>query len=289
MPLYESTFIARHDISSQQVEGLAETFTSIVKENGGDVTKTELWGLKTLAYRIKKNRKGHYVFFNIDAPSAAVQELERNLRLNEDVLRYLTVRVDELSPDPSPMMQARASRDERSRRGPGHGRPRGEFGEPRGTGSGAEAKPADDKAAEKAEPAPKAVAEAKPADDKAAEKAEPAPTAVAEAKPTDDKAAEKAEPAPKAATEPTPETEEKAAPETEEKAASVAGDNAEAAKEEGAKTKAKATAKPKAATKVKATAKPKAATKPKAKPAAKDKAKSTTAKKKHKAESGDSE
>ena len=280
MPLYESTFIARHDMSSQQVEGLAETFTSIVKENGGDVTKTELWGLKTLAYRIKKNRKGHYVFFNIDAPSAAVQELERNLRLNEDVLRYLTVRVDELSPDPSPMMQARASRDERSRRGPGHGRPRGEFGEPRGTGSGAEAKPADDKAAEKAEPAPKAVAEAKPADDKAAEKAEPAP---------------------KAATEPTPETEEKAAPETEEKAAPVAGDNAEAAKEEGAKTKAKATAKPKAtakakatakpkaATKVKATAKPKAATKPKAKPAAKDKAKSTTAKKKHKAESGDSE
>ncbi len=274
MPLYESTFIARHDMSSQQVEGLAETFTSIVKENGGDVTKTELWGLKTLAYRIKKNRKGYYVFFNIDAPSAAVQELERNLRLNEDVLRYLTVRVDELSPDPSPMMQARASRDERSRRGPGHGRPRGEFGEPRGTGSGAEAKPADDKAAEKTEPAPKSVAEAKPADDKAAEKAEPAPKAVAET-------------APKAATEPTPETEEKAAP--------VAGDNAEAAKEEGAKTKAKATAKPKATAKVKATAKPKAATKvkatakPKATPAAKDKAKSTTAKKKNKAQSGDSE
>ena len=116
MSLYESTFIIRHDMSTQQVEQLASTYTEIIKNNGGEVTKTEHWGLKTLAYRIKKNRKGHYVFFNVDAPSAAMQELERNLRLNEDVLRYLTVRVDELDPEPSPMMQARASRDERSRR-----------------------------------------------------------------------------------------------------------------------------------------------------------------------------
>ncbi len=121
MSLYESTFIIRHDMSTQQVEQLAETFSEIVKNNGGDVTKTEHWGLKTLAYRINKNRKGHYVFFNVDAPSAAMQELERNMRLSEDVLRYLTVRVDELDEEPSPMMQARASRDERSRRG---GRPR---------------------------------------------------------------------------------------------------------------------------------------------------------------------
>ena len=121
MSLYESTFIIRHDMSTQQVEQLAESFSDIIKNNGGDVTKTEHWGLKTLAYRIKKHRKGHYVFFNVDAPSAAVQEYERNLRLSEDVLRYLTIRVDALDPEPTPMMQARASRDERSRRG---GRPR---------------------------------------------------------------------------------------------------------------------------------------------------------------------
>ena len=127
MSLYESTFIARHDMSSQQVESLAENFTNIVKENGGEIAKTEFWGLKTLAYRIKKNRKGHYVYFNVDAPAAALIELERNMRLSEDVLRYLTVRVDALDPDPSPMMQARASRDDRSRRG---GRPRGESSEP---------------------------------------------------------------------------------------------------------------------------------------------------------------
>ena len=117
MSLYESTFIIRHDMSTQQVEQLAESFSEIIKNNGGEVSKTEHWGLKTLAYRIKKTRKGHYVFFNLDAPSAAIQEYERNLRLSEDVLRYLTVRVDELDPEPSPMMQARASRDERSRRG----------------------------------------------------------------------------------------------------------------------------------------------------------------------------
>ena len=135
MSLYESTFIIRHDMSTQQVEQLAESFSDIIKNNGGDVTKTEHWGLKTLAYRIKKHRKGHYVFFNVDAPSAAVQEYERNLRLSEDVLRYLTVRVDALDPEPTPMMQARASRDERSRRG---GRPRDD------TDSG-EAKSADKK------------------------------------------------------------------------------------------------------------------------------------------------
>ncbi len=117
MPLYESTFIARHDMSTQQVEGLADTFSTIITDNGGSVTKTESWGLKTLAYRVKKNRKGHFVFFNIDAPPPALQEYERNLRLNEDILRYLTVRVDELDPEPSIMMQARASRDDR-----GHGR-----------------------------------------------------------------------------------------------------------------------------------------------------------------------
>ena len=139
MSLYESTFIIRHDMSTQQVEQLAESFSDIIKNNGGEVTKTEHWGLKTLAYRIKKHRKGHYVFFNVDAPSAAVQEYERNLRLSEDVLRYLTIRVDALDPEPTPMMQARASRDERSRRG----------GRPRDDADSGEAKSGDKESADK--------------------------------------------------------------------------------------------------------------------------------------------
>jgi len=122
MALYESTYIARHDMSTQQIEGLAETMANLVREHGGEVTKTEHWGLKTLAYRIKKNRKGHYVFFNIDAPAETIAELERNLRLNEDILRYLTIRVDEHETEPSAMLRARAGRDDRGRRG-GFGRP----------------------------------------------------------------------------------------------------------------------------------------------------------------------
>ena len=191
MSLYESTFIIRHDMSAQQVEQLAESFSDIIKNNGGDVTKTEHWGLKTLAYRIKKHRKGHYVFFNVNAPSAAVQEYERNLRLSEDVLRYLTIRVDALDPEPTPMMQARASRDERSRRG---GRPRDdadsgdkesgdkesgdkESGDKKPDGSKAanakeeeakSTKPADDAPKADADPAPKADADpAAPADGEA--------------------------------------------------------------------------------------------------------------------------
>lgn len=139
MPLYESTFIARHDMSTQQVEGLAETFSTIITDNGGSVTKTESWGLKTLAYRVKKNRKGHFVFFNIDAPPPALREYERNLRLNEDILRYLTVRVDKLDPEPSIMMQARASRDDRGHsRGPRDDRPKRD-GEGSGEAKAAEA------------------------------------------------------------------------------------------------------------------------------------------------------
>ena len=153
MPLYESTFIARHDMSAQQVEGLAESFANIVKEKGGEVAKTELWGLKTLAYRIKKNRKGHYVHFNLDAPVEAMRELERNFRLSEDVLRYLTIRVDALDPEPSIMMQAKSSRDDRSRRG-GFGRGRGGFSDrsrgdgPRGDRAPVEAKAEDEKKAD---------------------------------------------------------------------------------------------------------------------------------------------
>lgn len=115
MPFYEHVFIARQDISSAQVEAMVETFSTLLQENGGSVAKSEFWGLKTLAYRIKKNRKGHYVLLNIDAPVAAVQELERQQRLHEDILRYLTLRVDELDEEPSVVMQGKRDRD--SRRG----------------------------------------------------------------------------------------------------------------------------------------------------------------------------
>lgn len=131
MPYYESVFIARQDIASPQVETLAETFTKVIEDLGGRVTKRELWGLRTLSFRIKKNRKGHYVLLNIDAPPAAVHELERQMRINEDILRYLTIRVDELEEGPSAMVQNRYGREERGRR---EGRPPrgGDGGEPRG-------------------------------------------------------------------------------------------------------------------------------------------------------------
>ena len=115
MPFYENVFIARQDISAAQVEALADTFTGIVAAQGGQVTKREYWGLRNLAYRIKKNRKGHYVLFNLDAPPPAVNELERNMRINEDVLRYITVRVDALEEGPSAVMQNRGRSEERDR------------------------------------------------------------------------------------------------------------------------------------------------------------------------------
>ncbi|MBX6369005.1 MAG: 30S ribosomal protein S6 [Rhodospirillales bacterium] len=111
MPFYETVFIARQDISAQQVEALADQFAEIVSQNGGEVKKREYWGLRNLAYRIKKNRKGHYVLFNIDAPPAAVAEMERNMRINEDILRYQSVRVDELDEGPSPIMAAKGRRE----------------------------------------------------------------------------------------------------------------------------------------------------------------------------------
>ena len=115
MPLYESVYIARPDISATQVEALTADWTKILEENGGKVTKDEYWGLKSLAYRIKKNRKGHYSLMNIDAPAAALAELERNMRLNEDVLRYMSIRVDEHEEGPSVMMQNKSNRDDRDR------------------------------------------------------------------------------------------------------------------------------------------------------------------------------
>ncbi len=101
MPLYESTFIAKQDLSKQQVTAIADQFTDILKQGGGKVVKNEYWGLRPLAYRIDKARRGHYTMLGIDAPAAALHEMERNMRINEDVMRHLTVRVEELEEEPS--------------------------------------------------------------------------------------------------------------------------------------------------------------------------------------------
>jgi small subunit ribosomal protein S6 len=132
MPAYESVFIARQDVGSSQVDALTDNFAEIIEQGGGKVSKREYWGLRNLAYRIKKNRKGHYVLMNIDAPAPAVLEMERLMRLNEDVLRFLTLRVDELEEGPSVMMQKREERRERrGRDGDGDGRDRREGRESR--------------------------------------------------------------------------------------------------------------------------------------------------------------
>ncbi len=136
MPYYENVFIARQDISASAVEALSERFVSVIKENGGEVTKREYWGLRNLAYRIKKNRKGHYVLFNLDAPWSAVQEMERQMRISEDVLRILTLKVDELEAGPSVVMQSRSGRDERGRREGREERGRREGREERGRHEG---------------------------------------------------------------------------------------------------------------------------------------------------------
>ncbi len=120
MSYYESVFIARQDISATQVETLADTFTEIISGGGGNVTKREYWGLRNLAYRIKKNRKGHYMLLNIDAPSDAILEMERNMRISEDILRYITIRVDELEEGPSVMARSRSARDDHRPRRDGH-------------------------------------------------------------------------------------------------------------------------------------------------------------------------
>ena len=113
MAFYETVFIARQELSAAQVESLAANLTDILTQGQGEVTKTEFCGLRNLAYSIKKNRKGHYVLFNIEAPSPAVKEMERHMRLNEDILRFLTLSVDKLDPEPSPLMQSKQNRDRR--------------------------------------------------------------------------------------------------------------------------------------------------------------------------------
>ena len=117
MALYENVFIARQDVPATQVETLTNQFAELVTAQGGTVQKKEYWGLRSLAFRIKKNRKGHYTLLNIDAPAAAVKELERTMSINEDIIRFLTVRVDTLEEGPSAVMQRGAEKSDRPERG----------------------------------------------------------------------------------------------------------------------------------------------------------------------------
>ena len=118
MALYEHVFLARQDVSSQQVETLVEQFKGILEANGGSVGRVENWGLKSLSYRMNKNRKAHYTLMDIDAPAPAVQEMERQMRINDDVIRHLTIRVEEHEEGPSAQARSRGGRDDRPHRGP---------------------------------------------------------------------------------------------------------------------------------------------------------------------------
>ena len=115
MALYEHVFISRQDLSNAQDEGLIEHFSAVLSDNDGKVIDQEYWGLKTMAYKINKNRKGHYAFLKSDAPSSAVQEMERLMRLHEDVMRVMTIRVDEHEEGPSVVIQAKSAKEERRR------------------------------------------------------------------------------------------------------------------------------------------------------------------------------
>ena len=124
MPLYETVLIARNDVTQQQVEGVADTIAALLEGDGGAIQKREYWGLRSLAYRIKKNRKGHYMLLGLNAPPASITEMERQLSLNEDVLRFMTLRVDEISEEPSAILTRKSDERERGFRGP---KPAGRF------------------------------------------------------------------------------------------------------------------------------------------------------------------
>ncbi|GJD34660.1 30S ribosomal protein S6 [Methylobacterium aerolatum] len=127
MPLYEHVLLARQDVTSQQVEQMIDTYKGVIEQNGGRLEKIEMWGVKSLAYRIKKNRKAHFALLNIDAPPAAIAEMERQMQISEDILRFMTVRVEELDSEPSAMMQKR-DRDDRKDRERGRRRDDEGFG-----------------------------------------------------------------------------------------------------------------------------------------------------------------
>jgi small subunit ribosomal protein S6 len=124
MPLYECVLIARNDVTQQQVEGVADGIAATLETEGGAMKKREYWGLRGLAYRIKKNRKGHYMLLGLDAKPAFITEMERQLSLNEDILRFMTVRVDEIEEAPSAILSRKSDERERSFRGP---KPAGRF------------------------------------------------------------------------------------------------------------------------------------------------------------------
>ncbi|MFB2551124.1 30S ribosomal protein S6 [Ensifer soli] len=150
MALYEHVFLARQDISAQQVEALVEQYKGVLEANGGKIGRVENWGLKSLTYRIKKNRKAHYVLVDIDAPAPAVHEMERQMRINEDILRYMTIAVEKHEEGPSAMMQKR-DRDDRPRGDRGDRGPReGGFGDrdrgPRGDREDRPRRPREDRA-----------------------------------------------------------------------------------------------------------------------------------------------
>ena len=132
MPLYEHVYLARQDVSAQQVEELTAQFKGVIEGLGGKITKSEYWGVKGLSFRMNKNRKAHFTLLNVDAPPAALNEVERQERLSEDVLRFMTIRVDELEEGPSAMMR-KSDRDDRGDRGFGD---RGFGGGGRGFGGG---------------------------------------------------------------------------------------------------------------------------------------------------------
>jgi small subunit ribosomal protein S6 len=115
MSLYEHVFLARQDVTAQQVEAMTEQYKAVIEAGGGSIAKVEYWGVKSLAYRIKKNRKAHYALMNITAPAAAVAEMERQMGINEDILRFMTVRVEEHEIEPSAMMQRRDREERRDR------------------------------------------------------------------------------------------------------------------------------------------------------------------------------
>jgi small subunit ribosomal protein S6 len=139
MPLYEHVYLARQDLSAQQVEDLTTQLSGVIGQMGGKVTKSEYWGLKSLAYRMRKNRKAHMTLLNVDAPPAALTEIERQERLNEDVLRYLTIRVEGHEEGPSAMMRkADRDREERGGRDRGERRPRRDEEDSSETNSGGE-------------------------------------------------------------------------------------------------------------------------------------------------------
>ena len=116
MRLYESVIIARQDVSSAQVDSMIAEFSAIIENGGGKIHKNEYWGLRSLAYRIKKNRKGHYVMFNLETGPEALREYERIMGLNEDVLRFLNLNIEEVEEGPSIMMQAKTERSSRGQR-----------------------------------------------------------------------------------------------------------------------------------------------------------------------------